>query len=239
MSLHIEAKPGEIAPRVILSGDSQRTLSMAGKYLQYCKCINEQRGALGFTGIYKGQEVSFMTSGMGIPSMLIYATELCRDYGCKRLIRTGTGASYKAEMALRDIVLSQAVCTTSSINDHVFNGTFAPIADFSMLCKAYNLAKERRHTVYVGNTVCNDRLYRLPMDYRAEQWRDYGVLCSEMEGAALYTVAAQFGCEALMMVSILSYMEIKDGREVNHRLLDEGKNNLDDMIMLALDTVLE
>lgn len=238
MSMHLEANRGEIAPRVLLAGDPERVTYVADTLLTDADCVSRQRGALCYTGIYAGVSVSVVATGMGIPSMLIYATELCRDYGCEVLVRAGTGAGYRTDMRRHDIVLAQATCTTSSLNDHLFLGTYAPIADFSLLRAAYELGQKSRAGIFVGNTVCNDRLYRLPESYRSAQWAEYGVLCSEMEGAALYTVAAQYGRRALMMVSMLSHITVGEQREVLTPLAAEPDGpTIDDMLVLALETL--
>ena len=240
MSMHIDAKKGEIAKTVVVGGDPARIRHIAETYLEDAKLVNEKRSALCYTGLYKGQEISVMAVGMGVPSMMIYATELFSEYDCDAIIRIGTSGSYLPDMRLHDVVLSQAACHTSGINDHLFNGTFCPIADFGLLCIADKLAKERGIKTYVGNTVCNDRIYRGPDTYKSEAWKKYGVLCSEMEGAGLYTVAAQYGKKALMIVSIITKIELDaDGTEHFVDLPDEPGRSMEDGIVLALDTALE
>lgn len=239
MSMHITAQVGEIAPKVILVGDPARAAHIAETMLEKAVCVNEKRAAMCYTGSYKGSAVSVMAVGMGVPSMLIYATELCRDYGAQRLIRCGTGGGYRTDMQLNDIVIAQATCTTSSLNDGMFGGTFCPIASFELLRTAADIAESRGLRHYVGNTVCNDRLYRNPQSYRAKSWVDYGVLCSEMEGAALYTVAAQFSREALMLVNVMStIVPAEDGSERATPLAEPCANKFDDYLTLALDTII-
>lgn len=240
MSMHIDARPGEIASHVITAGDPDRVTYLAEHYLRDPKLVSHKRAALCYTGLYEGAEVSVMATGMGIPSMLIYATELFRDYGSEVIVRVGTSAGYLDSMQRHDIVLSQAACHTSAINDGVFHGTFCPIADYRLLSIAAQAAAEKKQKVYIGNTVCNDRFYRLPESYRSEAWRDYGILCSEMEGAALYTAAAQFHRRALMLVSILSHLEVdEEGREHIRPLPEMPGKTMDDALLLALATVAE
>ena len=176
---------------------------------------------------------------MGVPSMLIYATELFREYGCEAIIRVGTSGGYDPTMQCNDIVLAQAACHTSSLNDSLFaGGTFCPIADYRLLRQADDQAKKLGQKVYVGNTVCNDRYYRLP-SYPSKTWIEYGMLCSEMEGAALYTVAAQFHKRALMMVSILSLISCdENGQEQVYRFPPREGHSIDDAIKLAFETAL-
>ena len=143
MSMHISAAPGEIAENVILPGDPLRAKYIAETYLTDAVRVNEIRNTWGYTGTYKGQRISVMSTGMGAPSMLIYATELCREYGCKKLLRLGTAGATQEHIQLGDIILSQGISTTSAINDYALPGHFAPIADFGLLDKAYHLARER------------------------------------------------------------------------------------------------
>lgn len=237
MSMHIDAKPGEISEVVIVVGDPDRATYISARFLAGAVCVNERRGALCYTGKYNGRRISVMATGMGIPSMMIYATELYRDYGCEAIIRVGTSAGYRKDMRRHDIVLSQAACHTSGINDHLFEGTYCPIADFGLLQDAYAAAKKREARFFVGNTICNDRIYRSPQMYQAKTWAEYGILCSEMEGAGLYTAAAQFGRKALMMVSILSGVTIDDaGKEHIAPLPEEENQTMDTAILVALDT---
>lgn len=240
MSMHIDAKKGEIAKTVVVGGDPARIKHIAETYLESPKLVNEKRAALCYTGKYKGKEISVMAVGMGIPSMMIYATELFGEYDCDAVIRIGTSGSYLPDMRLYDVVLSQAACHTSGLNEGIFNGTFCPIADFGLLSIADRLAKERGMRSYVGNTVCNDRIYRGPETYKSAAWAKYGILCSEMEGAGLYTVAAQFHKKALMIVSISTKIILdEDGTEHFVDLPENPGHSMDDAIRLALDTAAE
>ena len=241
MSMHIDEKKGEIAKTVVVGGDPARIKHIAETYLESPKLVNEKRAALCYTGKYKGKEISVMAVGMGIPSMMIYATELFGEYDCDAVIRIGTSGSYLPDMRLYDVVLSQAACHTSGLNEGIFNGTFCPIADFGLLSIADRLAKERGMRSYVGNTVCNDRIYRGPeTGYKSAMWKKYGILCSEMEGAGLYTVAAEYGKKALMIVSISTRIVLdEDGTEHFVDLPEEPGRSMDDGIVLALDTAAE
>ena len=241
MSMHIDAKKGEIAKTVVVGGDPARIKHIAETYLESPRLVNEKRAALCYTGKYKGKDISVMAVGMGIPSMMIYATELFGEYDCDAIIRIGTSGSYLPDMRLYDVVLSQAACHTSGLNEGIFGGTFCPIADFGLLSIADRLAKERGMRSYVGNTVCNDRIYRGPeTGYKSTMWKKYGILCSEMEGAGLYTVAAEYGKKALMIVSISTKIILdEDGTEHFVDLPEEPGRSMDDGIVLALDTACE
>ncbi len=237
MSLHIDAKPGQVAKVVIVAGDPDRVSYIAKTYLQNPVLVSDKRGELCYTGTYQSVPVSVMSTGMGVPSMLIYATELYRDYDCDVIIRVGTSGGFLPQMQRYDIVLSQAACHNSAINDHLFHGTFCPIGDFELLTKAVDIAKTRNYRVFVGNTICNDRIYRTPESYPVRQWIKHGILCSEMEGAALYTAAAEFGKKALMATVIMNYIQVgPNGEEEKHLLPEQPGKTMDDAIVLALET---
>ncbi len=235
MSMHIEAKAGEIAERILLPGDPLRAKYIAEKFLDGAKLVNQIRGALCYTGRWNGEEVSVMGTGMGIPAVHIYATELCTEYGCEKLIRIGTAGGLKEGMQVNDIVLSQATSTTSSLNDNWFQGSYAPCADFFLLRKAYDKAVEMKIPVFVGNTICNDLLYRDERFFKPALWAEYGIIASEMEGAALYTVAAHYKKQALTV------MTVAGGPYVKEQVLssEEREQGLDNMILVGLKTLCE
>lgn len=233
MSTHISAKKDDISEKVIMPGDPLRAKYIAENYLTDSVRVNEIRNAWGYTGLYKGERVSVITSGMGAPSMLIYATELCTYYGCKKIIRVGTAGGMKEEMKLGDIILSQAISTTSAINEYALPGHFAPIADFELLSRADRLAKEAGLRYYVGGTLTNDHFYvENKLEY-SKQWEKYGVLAAEQEGVALYTVAALYGVQALMILSVVANLY----RPEETLSAKEKESGLDSMIKLALETL--
>lgn len=232
MSFHIGAKPGEIAERILLPGDPMRAKYIAEHFLENAVCFNEVRGMYGYTGTYKGVPMSVMGTGMGMPQISIYATELMRDYGVKTLIRIGTCGALRPEMQLMDVVLAQGTCTDSGMN-HIFAGYFAPIADFDLLYTAANKADERGLGVVVGPVNSVDLLYRERGEID-QNWAKYGVVASEMEGCALYTIAAKYGRRALTMLSV------SDSRYIDRELtFEEKQTGLNNMISLALDTAIE
>ena len=237
MSMHIDAKPGEIAERIVLVGDPLRAKHIASEYLENPVLVNETRAAYCYTGTYEGIPVSTMAVGMGNPSMLIYSTELFRDYGVKYAVRAGTSGGYVPGMKKFDIVLAQAVSTTSGINDYRFNGYFSPIGDFGMLCTANEQARLLGLKTYTGNVICNDRIYR-DENYKSRLWAQYGILASEMEGTALYTAAAEFGAKACMMIGIILNITVDEAGVEHFTDAPENKpvRTVDDMIRLALKT---
>jgi purine-nucleoside phosphorylase len=201
MSIHIGAKPGQIAETVLLPGDPLRSQFVAEKYLAEAECHSRVRGMLGFSGLYKGRRVSVQGTGMGIPSISIYAHELLAHYGARRLIRIGTCGALLEGIKLGDVLLAMAAGTDSAVNRLRFGGAdFAPAASFELLHKAYEIARARRIPVRVGTVFTSDTFYADdPESWKI--WARYGVLAAEMESAALYTVAAGFGAQALAILT--------------------------------------
>ncbi|MGB5378410.1 purine-nucleoside phosphorylase [Muriicola sp.] len=210
MSTHIDAPKGAIAETVLLPGDPLRAQWIAETFLENAQCYNKVRGMLGFTGTYKGQRISVQGSGMGIPSALIYYHELIAEYGAKKLIRVGTAGSYQRDIGLRDVVLAMSASTNSALNDRKFNrGHFAPTANFDLFKKAMAYADKKSIPIKAGNVLTNDVFYEDdPKDF--EKWADYGVLCVEMETAALYTIAAKHRVRALSILTISDSLVTKE-----------------------------
>lgn len=235
---HNKANKGDIAENIVLVGDPNRAKMIAETYLSDYKLVNDIRCAYCYTGKYNCKDVSVMAVGMGAPSMMIYATELCRDYGCKKMVRLGTSGGFKEDMHNFDVVLSQATSSTGGINNGIFNGRFAPCGDFDMICDAKDIAKELGLTTYVGPTIANDRLYR-DKSYQSALWKKYGMLASEQEGEAFYTAAAEYGVKALMIVGIVCGIRINEnGDEYFIDLPDRNPaKNMEDLAVLALKTV--
>jgi purine-nucleoside phosphorylase len=201
MSIHIGARPGEIAEAVLLPGDPLRAQFVAEKYLRDAVCHSRVRGMLGFTGTYQGRRVSVQGTGMGVPSISIYAHELVADYGAKRLIRIGTCGAMQEGIELGDVLLAQAAATDSAVNRQRFGGAdFAPAATFELLLKAFQVAQARGVKVRVGTVLTGDLFYGDDPDFW-KLWARYGVLAAEMETAALYTIAAGFGVQALSVLT--------------------------------------
>ena len=139
MSIHIEAKKGEIADTVLMPGDPLRAKWIAETFLEDSFCYNQIRGMLGYTGTFNGQRISVQGSGMGMPSAMIYLHELIKDYGVKKVIRVGSAGSYQKDIQLNDVVLAMAASTTSGINNSRFiNSDYSPTANFDLFIKAVN-----------------------------------------------------------------------------------------------------
>lgn len=232
MSIHIEAKRGDIAETVLLPGDPMRAKWIAETFLQDAKCYNNVRGMLGFTGFYKGKRVSVQGTGMGIPSALIYCHELINDYGVKNLIRVGSTGSYQKDIKLRDIVIAMAASSTSGINNSRFiNKDYSPTANFELFMKAALYAKENNIPIKAGNVLSADEFYE--DEYESyKKWAEYGVLCVEMETAGLYTIAAKFNVRALSILTVSDSLVTK-----KRTTADERETSFSPMIEIALNTL--
>ncbi|MBT8187095.1 MAG: purine-nucleoside phosphorylase [Croceitalea sp.] len=229
MSIHIEAKPGEVAECVLMPGDPLRAKWIAETYLKDAFCYNKIRGMLGFTGIYQGKRVSVQGSGMGMPSAMIYFHELIKDYRVKKIIRVGSAGSYQKEVALNDIVLAMSASTTSGVNNSRFiNADYSPTADFDLFIKAVNFAQNKGVKIKAGNVLSSDEFYEdNPEDYKL--WAQYGTLCVEMETAGLYTIAAKYKVKALTLLTI------SDSLVTGERLSSkERERSFDQMVEIAL-----
>jgi purine-nucleoside phosphorylase len=200
MSIHIGAKPGQIAEAVLLPGDPLRAQFVADTYFQQAVCYSQVRGMLGFTGIYKGKQVSVQGTGMGIPSISIYAHELIAEYGARCLIRIGTCGVLQPGIELGEVILAQAAGTDSSMNRLRFHADFAPAASFELLLRTYEIARARKVPVRVGTVLTSDTFYADEPDFW-KLWARYGVLAAEMETAALYTIASGSGAQALAILT--------------------------------------
>jgi len=206
MSVHIEAKKGDIAEVVLMPGDPLRARHIAENYLDNPVQYNQVRGMFGYTGTYQGRPVSVQGSGMGIPSIAIYAHELMSEYGVKRLIRVGSCGSLQEHVKIRDMVFGMAASHDSGINDRRFpHMTYAPTADYALLEKAVEVARSRQFRYHVGNILSTDTFYNDDPNLW-KQWSAFGVLAVEMEGAALYTLAAKFGVQALTILTVSDHL---------------------------------
>jgi len=157
MSIHIEAKKGEIAETVLLPGDPLRAKWIAETFLKDSICYNNIRGMLGFTGNYQGRKVSVQGTGMGIPSTLIYCNELIKEYDVKNLIRVGSAGAFQRDLNLMDIVIAMSASTNSSMNSQTFNGgDYAPTANFDLLMQAVNYAEKEHIHFKAGNVLSSD-----------------------------------------------------------------------------------
>ncbi|WP_280542225.1 purine-nucleoside phosphorylase [Chromohalobacter sp. 11-W] len=203
---HIDAPAGAFAETVLMPGDPLRAQFIAETFLDDVECVNQVRNMLGFTGTYQGQRISVMGSGMGIPSISIYAKELITEYGVKRLVRVGSCGAVRDDVAVNDIVVGMGACTDSGVNRTRFKGhDFAAIADFDLTRHAVDAARARNTPVKVGNLFSADLFYS-PDDALFELMKRHGVLGVEMEAAGLYGVAAEFGARALTVCTVSDHI---------------------------------
>lgn len=230
MSVHIEAKKGAIAETVLLPGDPLRAKWIAETFFEEPVCFNTVRGMLGYTGQYNSKRISVMGTGMGVPSISIYAHELITEYKVKNLIRVGSAGSYQKHIKIRDIVIAMSASSNTSINEIQFKGAnFAPTADFDLFQKAIETAKLKNIPVKAGNIFTSDEFYSTnPKDYKF--WADYGILCVEMETAGLYTIAAKLKARALSILTIAD--SLVSGK---HTTSEERQTTFKDMIDIAIE----
>ena len=228
---HIKANRGDIAESVLMPGDPLRAKFIAENYLSDVHCFNEVRGMLGFTGTYKGKKVSVMGSGMGMPSIGIYSYELYNFYGVENIIRIGSAGALQDHISLRDIVIAMGACTDSNYGfQYELGGLFAPIANYELLNKAVETAKNMHAKTHIGNICSSDGFYT---DQKfAAKWRDMGVLAVEMEAAALYMNSARSRKNALCIVTISDHVFKSESLSS-----DEREKGFGDMATLALETV--
>ncbi|PQV56719.1 purine-nucleoside phosphorylase [Defluviimonas denitrificans] len=229
MSIHIGAKPGEIAETVLMPGDPYRAKWAAETFLKDVVCINQVRGMLGFTGTWNGQRVTIQGSGMGMPSLSIYANELIRDYGAKSLIRIGSAGAMQHHVKVRDIVIAMTASTISTPSRGFFKElSFAPCADFGLLEKAVAAARAKGTPTHVGGIYSADVFYDERPDLN-EMMTRHGVLAVEMEAAELYTVAARHGIRALAVLTVSDHL-------LTHEALpsEDRERSFGDMVEVAL-----
>lgn len=228
---HNRAKMGEIAPTVIMPGDPLRARFIAENYLEDAKCFNDVRGMLGFTGYYKGVRVSTMGHGMGMPSVGIYTYELYNFYGVENIIRVGSAGGIRDDVEIRDIVIAMGACTNSNYaHQYDLPGTFAPIASYSLLERAVNMARKKDLNIKVGNIFTSDTFY--DDSESLGKWKKMGVLAVEMEAAALYMNAARAGKNALCICTISDLPFTGEACTS-----EERQTTFTQMIELALDIV--
>jgi purine-nucleoside phosphorylase len=239
VSTHIGAQPGEIAPVVLMPGDPLRAKWIAETFLDDAKCYNEVRGMYGYTGTWRGGRVSVQGSGMGQPSLAIYANELFAEYDVRTIVRVGSCGALTPKLALRDLVIASGACTDSSMNRIAFEGLdYAPVADFGLLRAAYDASGELTSTepagqaVHVGLIFSSDSFYAARPEL-TQRMVDHGVLAVEMEASALYTLAAKHDRRALAICTVSDH--IVTGEETSSQ---EREQTFRPMVEIALTAVL-
>ncbi|MEY1554534.1 purine-nucleoside phosphorylase [Yoonia sp. R2331] len=229
MTIHIGAKDGDIAPTVLMPGDPYRAKWAAETFLDDARLVNEVRGMLGFTGTWNGHPVTIQGSGMGMPSLSIYANELIKDYDAQTLIRIGSCGGMQDSVAIRDVILAMTASTVSTPSRGIFKELqFAPCADWGLLAAAHAAATAKGTTTHVGGIYSSDVFYDERPDLN-EQMVRHGILGVEMEAAELYTLAARYGRRALAVLTVSDHL-------ITHEALPaaDRERSFGDMVEIAL-----
>lgn len=231
---HIGAKKGQFAQTVLMPGDPLRAQALANTHLDGVKLVTSVRNMLGFTGTFKGKPVSIMGSGMGMPSISIYAHELFDYYDVQQIIRVGTCGGLLADMQIGDLVLASAASTDSAMNRQRFSGwDFSASADFDLLHRVYAKAIQRGLKIRTGNVFSSDWFYH-PDETFIDRVQKMGILALDMESAALYALAQQHARRALTILSVSDV--IPTGERASH---ETRQNAFGTVIEVVLDAVLE
>ena len=232
---HISAKKEDIAKTVLMPGDPLRAKFIAETFLESPVLVNNVRGVQGHTGTWKGVPVTVMAFGMGIPAIGIYSWELYNFYDVDNIIRIGSAGAMRDDLKLMDIVAGQGACTDSNFaHQFELNGTFAPIADYTLLSNCVEAAKEKGIDMKVGNILSSDNFYSPSNCDDSTKWRDMGVMAVEMEAAGLYMNAARAGKRALCICTISDHLYRSEALSSEQRQL-----SLTQMIEIALDTAVK
>ncbi|EBA12265.1 purine-nucleoside phosphorylase [Roseobacter sp. CCS2] len=229
MTIHIGAEKSDIAPTVLMPGDPYRAKWAAETFLTDARCINEVRGMLGFTGTWNGHPVTIQGSGMGMPSLSIYANELIKDYDVQTLIRIGSCGGMQKNVGIRDVILAMTASTLSTPSRGIFKElNFAPCADYVLLAAAHQAAKSKGVPTHVGGIYSSDVFYDERPDLN-EQMVRHGILGVEMEAAELYNLAARYGRRALAVLTVSDHL-------ITHEALpaEDRERSFGDMVEIAL-----
>lgn len=228
---HNRAEIGDIAEKILLPGDPLRAKFIAENFLENAVCYNDVRGMFGYTGTYKGEKVSVQGTGMGMPSMHIYANELMEVYKVKKLIRVGTCGSLREDVYLKDVVIAMGATTDSNMNKDRFGSiSFAPTASFSLLKRAYEIAMEKKVPAIVSNIFTSDKFYDDNAQQKNSLLASYGIAAVDMETCELYTLAAKHHVEALTMLTVSDHLLTGEKCTAQER-----QTSFNDMIKVALE----
>lgn len=230
MTIHIGAKPSQIADTVLLPGDPYRAKWAAETFLTGAELVNEVRGMLGFTGTYKGNTVTIQGSGMGMPSLSIYVNELISSFGAETLIRIGSCGGMQPHVGLRDVIIAMSATTINSPSSAIFREVnYAPTADYGLLAAAVRAAEAKGTVTHVGGVYSSDVFYAERPDLE-EQMVRHGILGVEMEAAELYTLAARHGRRALAVLTVSDHLQTGEALPS-----DQRESSFGDMVEIALD----
>ncbi|MBM2575776.1 purine-nucleoside phosphorylase [Jannaschia sp. Os4] len=230
MTPHIRAAEGDIAETVLMPGDPLRAKWAAETFLDGPELVNDVRGMLGFTGRWRGNRVTIHGSGMGMPSLSIYANELIATYGAKTLIRIGSCGAMQESVGIRDVIVAMTASSISTPSRGILREVnYAPCADWGLLRAAVAAAEGKGSAVHVGGIYSSDVFYDERPDL-TEQMTRHGVLAVEMEAAELYTLAARHGCRALAVLTVSDHL-------LTHEALppEDRQSSFGDMVEVALE----
>ncbi len=228
---HINAEKDAFGKTVLMPGDPLRSKFIAENYLENAKLVNNIRGIQGYTGTYKGTKISVMASGMGMPTIGIYSYELFNFFNVENIMRIGSTGSIQEKVKVRDIVIGMGACTNSNYaSQYQLTGTFAPIASYPLMREAIAQAEKAGASYHVGNILSSDTFYS-DNKTENESWKKMGVLCIEMEAAALYMNAARCGKKALAILTVSD--SLVTGEETT---AEERQNSFTQMMEIALNT---
>ncbi|MCS5715455.1 purine-nucleoside phosphorylase [Herbiconiux sp. CPCC 205716] len=199
---HIGALDGDFAPDVLMPGDPRRAKLIAETFFDSPRLVTEVRGILGYTGTFEGRPISVLASGMGIPSMSIYSTELARHYGVKRIVRVGTIGGIAPYLELGDVIAASAAHTNSAMTSEWVPGvTLSHAPSFGLLRKAVEFGEATGKRMHVGPLFTTDAFYNPDVDL-VPRLLAYGTIGIDMEAAGLYAVALKEGFESLMVGTV-------------------------------------
>ena len=228
---HMNAAPGDFAETVLMPGDPLRAQYISETYLDDVRRVTDVRNMWGFTGEYKGQPISVMSHGMGIPSASIYCTELITGYGVKRVIRVGSCGTSHPDVELRDVIIAMGASTDSNCNRMRFGGyDYAALASFDLVQKAVAAAKAAEVRYHVGNIFSADLFYT-PDPGMFETMAQYNIYGLEMEAAGIFPIAAENNAEALAICTVSDDLVTGDALST-----DERATTFDEMILVGLET---
>ena len=230
---HIKATPDDFAKTVLMPGDPLRAKFIAETFLENAKLVNNVRGIHGYTGEWKGQRVSVMASGMGMPSIGIYSYELFNNFGVENIMRIGSAGAMSESVKVRDIIFGMGACTNSNYAvQYNLQGAFAPIASYDMMKVAIEEADKLGARYVVGNLLSSDTFYNADAE-ATMKWAKLGVLGVEMEAAALYMNAAYLGKRALAICTVSDHIITGEALDADAR-----QNSFTEMMEIALNTAI-
>ncbi len=230
MTVHIGAALDQIAETVLMPGDPYRARWAAETFLEGAELVNEVRGMLGFTGTWRGHRVTIQGSGMGMPSLSIYANELISTYNAQTLIRIGSCGGMQPHVGIRDVIIAMTASTITSPSSGIMREmNYAPCADWGLLRAAVAASEARSTKTHVGGIYSSDVFYAERPDLD-EQMVRHGILAVEMEAAELYTLAARYNRRALAVLTVSDHLQTGEALPS-----DQRERSFGDMVEIALE----